>query len=211
MRRGPPAGRLTPMPPSSSIHPNSITGRLQRRALRHQTPRTEPASRSVPFPFRPHAQHLTSVGVLQRPTELADPLPDQRRDTPSTGSSPGDLLGPWLCCGKSMRSLSESQTSTRVPPSTGTRLAIRLCGATATARSRVRRACRTVLALVDAGPAKDGSGLAGPARRSRGAAAPRLRYCLISDSPGARLRCSQPAGTLHRLLGAQLGTKPPRR
>lgn len=71
------ASRLAPTPPGSSIHPDSVTGRLQCRASSNDLP--EPSLLLDQFLPRPHPQHLTSIGVLQRPIELADPAAGQRR------------------------------------------------------------------------------------------------------------------------------------
>ncbi len=67
--RDPPAGRLAPTPPCSSIHSHSLARRDQRRALGHQHP--EPGLLIDPLLLRQHPQHLTIKGVLQPPIELA--------------------------------------------------------------------------------------------------------------------------------------------
>ncbi|WP_395939851.1 IS30 family transposase [Arthrobacter sp. CAN_C5] len=60
---------MPPTSPSLSIHTHSITRRRQRGALRHQHPK--PRLFLDPFLLRQRTQHLTSIGVLQRPLELA--------------------------------------------------------------------------------------------------------------------------------------------
>jgi len=60
---------VTPTTAGSSVHPDSVAGRDQRRPLGHQPPKL--GLLVDQFLLRPHPQHLTSAGVLQRPTEPA--------------------------------------------------------------------------------------------------------------------------------------------
>lgn len=63
-----PAGRWPPAAASSPIHPDSITGSLQRRSGRPAQSRTRPAYRSVPSAATPTTPHLDATTACGRRT-----------------------------------------------------------------------------------------------------------------------------------------------
>lgn len=78
-RRDPAAGSLTPTVTLVTFHPDSLTGRGERRPRPHLLPEPSLPLQLTLLPLR-HGQHLSSPGVLRGPSEAGLPLRDATSD-----------------------------------------------------------------------------------------------------------------------------------